>query len=263
MPVHERRAVVQAVGVGDDLPVGPLLRHLLEVAVHVADLGLGVDDRLPVEPRLHAEGPVHGRVGRADVDDQVLRARRDLQQQRFRRPEDVAPRGGVVLPHRVPLERLVGQDAAEVRVPLEDDAVEVPRLALEPVGALEDAGEGGELRLRLGHGRLQPDVVLLRDGVQVQHHLVPVLPVLAVEVVDAAEVEEQLVVELRVVAEEARGLDPAPAVHGDRQVAAEVVEREDAVAERLGEDAGGGPGEDLGGGGGGEASHGALPWRSP
>ena len=146
VPVHERRAVVQAVGVRDDLPVGPLLRHLLEVAVHVADLGLGVDDRLPVEPRLHAEGPVHGRVGGADVDDQVLRARRDRQQQLLRRLEDVAPRGGVVLPHRVPLERLVGQDAAEVRVPLEDDAVEVPRLALEPVGALEDAGERRELR---------------------------------------------------------------------------------------------------------------------
>ena len=79
-----------------------------------------------------------------------------------------------------------------------------------------------------------------------QHHLVPRLPVLAVEVVDAAEVEEQLVVELRVVAEEARGLDPAPAVHGDREVAAEVVESEDALAERLGEDAGGGLGEDLG-----------------
>ena len=80
-----------------------------------------------------------------------------------------------------------------------------------------------------------------------QHHLVPLLPVLAVEVVDAAEVEEQPVVELRVVAEEARGLDPALAVHGDREVAAEIVQREDARAERLGEDAGGGLGEDLGG----------------
>ena len=68
VPVHEGRAVVEAVGVGDDLPVGPLLRHLLEVAVHVADLGLGVPDRLPVEERLHAEGAVHGRVRGADVD---------------------------------------------------------------------------------------------------------------------------------------------------------------------------------------------------
>jgi len=43
----------------------------------------------------------------------------------------------VVLAHRVPLERLVGQDADEVRVALEDDPVEVPDLALEPVAPLK------------------------------------------------------------------------------------------------------------------------------
>src|SRR3972149_6556585 len=54
VPVPEGRAVVEAVGVGDGLPVGALLRHLLDVGVHVADLGRGVDDRLAVEKGLHS-----------------------------------------------------------------------------------------------------------------------------------------------------------------------------------------------------------------
>ena len=146
--VHEGRAVVQPVRVGDDLPVGPLLRHLLEVAVHVADLGLGVRDRLPVHERLNAEGAVHGGVGGADVDEELLRLRRHVQEPHLRLLQDVPLRGRVVLPHRVAHERVVGQEPAQVRVAVEDDPVEVPRLALEPVGAPEDAGEGVEPRLR-------------------------------------------------------------------------------------------------------------------
>jgi len=92
----------------------------------------------------------------------------------------------------------------------------------------------------------------------VEHDLVPVAPLVLVEVVHRAEVEEELVVELRVIAEEPGGLHPSPALHGDREVAAEISHTEDEVAERFGEDADGWPGEDLRRGGGG-ASHARPP----
>ena len=43
-----------------------------------------------------------------------------------------------VLAERVPDEAVVGQDAAQIRVSLEQDAVEIKRLTLEPVGAVPD-----------------------------------------------------------------------------------------------------------------------------
>src|SRR5690606_16369512 len=46
-----------------------------------------------------------------------------------------------VLAQRMPLETVVGEDAAQVRMPGEEDTVEVVGLALEPVGAREYAGD--------------------------------------------------------------------------------------------------------------------------
>ena len=46
-----------------------------------------------------------------------------------------------VLAHRVADEAVVGQDAAQVDMALEDDAVEVEGLALEPVGRAPDVGD--------------------------------------------------------------------------------------------------------------------------
>ncbi len=79
-------------------------------------------------------------------------------------------------------------------------------------------------------------MMLLRDRVHVQHDLVPVLP--EVEPVHAAEIEEELEVELGMVAQEPHRLDPRPAVDGDGEVAPEIVHPQDPAAQALGEDAG-------------------------
>src|ERR671919_1025421 len=59
---------------------------------------------------------------------------------------------GVVLAQRVTVPVLREQDAAQVRMPLEYHAEHVVALALHPVGATEDAGEGRAAR----GARLQP-----------------------------------------------------------------------------------------------------------
>ena len=66
--VDHRRAVVEPVGVGDDLVPVVRLGHLLEAAVEVADDRLGPDDLLAVEARDEVDGPVRRRVRGADLD---------------------------------------------------------------------------------------------------------------------------------------------------------------------------------------------------
>src|SRR6185437_10793286 len=46
-----------------------------------------------------------------------------------------------VLAERMPHESVVGEDAAQIRMSVEDDAVQVERLALEPVRARPDQGQ--------------------------------------------------------------------------------------------------------------------------
>ena len=62
--VDERRDVVEPVGIRNDAVVVDRLRHLLEAAVEVANLHVGVDDLLPVERGNDADDPVHGRDAR-------------------------------------------------------------------------------------------------------------------------------------------------------------------------------------------------------
>ena len=49
----------------------PLLADLLERAVQIADLDVGLDDRLAVELGDDPDDPVHGRMGRPDPEVQV------------------------------------------------------------------------------------------------------------------------------------------------------------------------------------------------
>src|SRR5690606_10639930 len=49
----------------------------------------------------------------------------------------------------MPDESIVGEDAAQVRMTVEDDAEQVEGLALEPVGAGMDARQGIQRRLRI------------------------------------------------------------------------------------------------------------------
>ena len=71
--VDQRRDVVQPVGVRDDAVVVDRFRHLLEAAVEVADLHVGLLDLLPVELRHDPDDPVHGRVRGAHVEHHVPR----------------------------------------------------------------------------------------------------------------------------------------------------------------------------------------------
>src|SRR5207237_3090093 len=66
--VQNGRGVVQAVGVGEAVVPRPLLAHLLEAAVEVADLDLDVDDGLAVEAEVELDGAVRRRVRRPHLD---------------------------------------------------------------------------------------------------------------------------------------------------------------------------------------------------
>ena len=262
MAVDEGRAVVETIGVGNDLPVRPLFGHLLEVAVQIADFRLRVLDGLAVEQDLHSEGAVHGRMRRAHVQDQMLGTLGHVEEPLFRLPVDVPFPGREVLAHRMSHEIVVSQDADQIRMTEEGDAVEIEGLALEPVGALVDVGEriaGGAL---LGKRGLEADMVLLRDRVEVEDHLETKRSRLVVEVVDAAQIEEELVIEFGMIAQGAGRFLPGRTVDGDREVAPVFGDPENLLAKLLGEDPIRGLGERLVALQGGHARHGANRSRA-
>ena len=71
--VHDRRDVVETVGVGEHLGPGDVLAGLLEAAVQEADVQLHAVDGLAVELDHRPHRPVHGRVAGAEVDVHPLR----------------------------------------------------------------------------------------------------------------------------------------------------------------------------------------------
>src|SRR6266478_4875732 len=77
----------------------------------------------------------------------------------------------VVLAQRMTLELLVQIDAAQVGMTVEDDAVHVVRLALEPVRAAPDGRQRSDARTLLGYARLQTHPLAARDRAQVVHEL--------------------------------------------------------------------------------------------
>ena len=96
--VEHRRDVVEAVGVGEDLRPVAALAHLLEAAVQVADLHVGLADGLARELEDDAHRAVHGRVRRAHVEHHRLGrelelAFSDVEIQRF---HQFSPRAVVV-----------------------------------------------------------------------------------------------------------------------------------------------------------------------
>ena len=133
-------------------------------------------------------------------------------------------------------EVFVGQDAGEVRMAGKDDPVQIEGFALEPVGALVDVGEGVANRILFRQRRLQPDVVLVGDRIEMKRHFEPKRPGLVVQVVDAAQVEEELVVEVSVVAQRPSRFLPGRPIDGDGEIAAVVGDSQDLLAELLGKD---------------------------
>ena len=72
--VDQRRHVVEPVGERDRVVPAALLAVLLERAVQIADLDVGVDDDLAVELGHDPDDPVHRGVRGPDADVQVLGA---------------------------------------------------------------------------------------------------------------------------------------------------------------------------------------------
>ena len=71
--VDQRRHIVEPVRVRDDTVVVDGFRHLLETAVEITDLHVGLLDLLPVELGHDADDPVHGWVRGPDVEHHVPR----------------------------------------------------------------------------------------------------------------------------------------------------------------------------------------------
>ena len=166
--VEHRRDVVQPIGVREDLRLGRVLRLLLEAAVQVAELDVGAgrsarrrrSSTMRTVPCIAGcDGPMlsgMGSVGSSGASPRsggVLEAEDDAaglggRQRCFRscacrasvyavpaarRHQRLALLLGVVLAQRVADELRVHEDAAQVGVALEADAVQVEGLALEPV----------------------------------------------------------------------------------------------------------------------------------
>ena len=76
-----------------------------------------------------------------------------------------------VLAERVPDEAVVGEQAAQVVVTLEEDAVQVEGLPLKPAGRIPDLGHAGHQGLVVvGTEGAQSQAPVVRHRQQVQHH---------------------------------------------------------------------------------------------
>jgi hypothetical protein len=118
-----------------------------------------------------------------------------------------------VLAQRIAVEAVIGEDAAQVRVALEEDAVHVEGFALVPVGGgidLDDRGNGGVL---VGL-QLDPDARVPGHRQQMVDH---VETPRALRIVHPADVDQHL--ETMVVAKRAHGRDDLRKLRRDSEVA--------------------------------------------
>jgi len=143
-----------------------------------------------------------------------------------------------VLAERVPHEAVVGEDAAQVRVAAEDDAVEVERLALVPVGRgphRDDRFDLGKLVVGAEHANAHAPVVGDRQQDVDDREAGPFPRVVVALVVDAHQVEHLGEGEALVVTQPRGHLDEV--LRRDLEGELIAVDRllRDAVAERRGE----------------------------
>ncbi len=125
-----------------------------------------------------------------------------------------------VLAERMSHEAVVGEDAAQVRMPAKDDAVEVEGFALVPVGRgphADDRIHAGEIVVGAEDAQAHPPVVLDREQ-DVDDREARAAPAAVALVVDAHHVEELAERKLRVVAQALRGVEEIGAVHFEREL---------------------------------------------
>jgi hypothetical protein len=174
-------------------------------------LSLGAGDPLAVDPGDEVDDPVGRRV--RGPDGERLRLEVSGARLGLLRPgghlhvllgREPALAGGVVLSQGVADERVVAEDAAQVRVPGEVEPIKIEGLPLEPVRRGPDLASGRERGGRpVRQQDLHPHVLVLREGMEVDDGLETGLLPLALEVVHAGEVQKQVVPAIRIVTEKA------------------------------------------------------------
>ena len=186
--------------------------------MEVADLALGPGDDLAVESSHDTKRPVSCRVGRPDVDDLglelilVVGFGDPVGNKGFGLGQNPSFLGVVVLAQSVSLECLVGEDSAEIRVAVESYSHQIPGFAFKPIGRFPDSVGGRHPRIVLVDRDPDPDTVPLVEAGEVIDHLETLL---VLRVVDATDIEQQVAVELRTIAECAQHLDHSAPVGGD------------------------------------------------
>ncbi len=172
--IGEGAEIVEPVGVGHRAEIGFVLGNFFVVAMQVAEDRLQLHDALAVQHHVHAKDAVGGGMLRAHRDFEQLtftaagrRRGRDAdglcrcahcapmtvrccrtRSQDFvvrRRLVFVIVRLDVVPAHGVVLETIPHQDAAQIGMAVEDDAVEVEDFPLLKFGAAPDGSERGQM----------------------------------------------------------------------------------------------------------------------
>ena len=115
----------------------------------------------------------------------------------------------------MPLEAVVGEDAAQVRMIGEEHAVHVPDLALEPDGRVVEPADRGYLTVLAGRN-LDPDPQVMLVGQQVVDDLEALF---ALRVVDPGDVAELLELAVLVVPQERQQPDQRIRSRMDDQLA--------------------------------------------
>ncbi len=113
------------------------------------------------------------------------------------------------------LETVVGQDAAQIGIAVEDDAEHVPRLALEPAGRGEQRDDGRHGGLLVGV-QLHADTLIMLQRQQVVDDLEALF---AGRIIDAANIHQLLELAVAVVAQERHHLGDGGGADGDHQFA--------------------------------------------
>ena len=115
----------------------------------------------------------------------------------------------------MPLETVIGEDAAQIGVAGKQDAVQVPGLPLPPTGGREDPGRRGH-GCRLIGAQLDPDTLVLAQAQEMIDHLEAPL---AARIIDAADIDQLAELAIGVVTQEGQHRDDGVPVHRDGQLA--------------------------------------------
>src|SRR3990167_4498607 len=145
-----------------------------------------------------------------------------------------------ILAERMPDETVIGEDAAQVRMPFEHDAEEIERLALIPVGRIPDAGHGGDHRTLVVQISAQTQAPVVPERQQmINRGEARSFPrprgrlAAVIEIIHAAYVHELLEGKRRVVAQRAAYLDDPVTANVQRELPGELMDSRYRLAEHF------------------------------